>query len=395
LVEVIMNTVQRAIVACIALALPLAGVLAEKPTPCLAGPAANWTLLQSLAKSGDVHSPTFITPTRGFSVVGNRLLQTNDGGQRWSVFLPAEWTSRLPRALSFADPIHGWAVGDGFVIATRDGGAHWSAQATAPAEGCAWVGVQALDGSRAFAISSGGIVLGTDDGGITWSVRADVAGGSLRALHFADAHGWAVGADSSGRGLVLATIDGGATWHAQATPAAAELSAVSFTDAVHGWAAGAAGVLRTCDGGVTWSQVGSPLGSAVSRVRAHLAFVSATHGFLGVEDGGAGPSLWETTDAGATWTPDAPIAEPAGCYGLVALDSTHVLATGLSRTTPDALTTGRIWEWTAGSTGSAPTAAPRIASRRRFGVIARRRARSRRAATAARRASSARRASCR
>ena len=391
-----MNAVRRVLVARVVLVLLVAGVLAEAPTPCVAEPAANWTLLQALAKSGDVRSPTFITPTRGWAVVGNRLLQTNDGGQRWSVFLPAEWTSQLPRALSFADPSHGWAVGDGFVLATRDGGAHWSAQASSTAAGHDWTGVQALDSSRAFAVSSGGIVLGTDDSGTTWSVRADIARGSLRALRFADAaHGWAVGANSSGRGLVLATIDGGATWNAQTNPAEADLLAVWFTDATHGWAAGAAGVLRTCDGGATWSQVGSPLGSLAAPGRASLAFVSATHGFLGIEArDDDGPCLWETIDAGATWVPTPPIAERAGCNGLTVLDADHVLATGLSRPVLAALTTGHIWEWVATSAGGAHSTIPSVAPLR-LTAATKRATRGGPSRETPRAASSARHASCR
>lgn len=313
-----------------------------------------WTLLQSFVKSGDVHSPTFITPTRGWAVVGNRLLQTNDGGQRWTISVPPEWTTALPTALSFATPTHGWAVGDGFVQATADSGSHWNVQAADLAKGGDWLGVRGIDESRAFAVGTSGVVLGTDDGGTTWTQRFSATGSELHAITFADAsHGWVVGTDASGKGLVLASTDGGASWAVQSNPAPAELSAVCFIDTIHGWAAGRGGVMRTSDSGVTWSAVGSPAGAPAGSWHASLAFVSATHGFLGVTDGAQG--LWETVDGGVSWTPTSLATEPANVFGLVALDSAHVLATGLSLPAGEQLTTARIWNWASAAAGIPPT----------------------------------------
>lgn len=358
-----MKAAQHVRVTSAVVGLLLAVVLAGVTTPALAATQSpTWALLQTIASSGDVHSPTFITPLRGWAVVGNRLLHTNDGGLSWSVFLPAEWTSRLPSALSFADPLHGWAVGEGFVLATADGGNHWTVQAAQVASSTTWLDVQAIDSTHAFAVSASGIVLGTEDGGATWTRRAEVAGGTLQALHFADAaHGSAVGADSNGNALILITADAGATWSPHAAPAQAVLSAVWFTDATHGWAAGVGGVVRTTDGGATWSTAGSPLGLSPGSQRASLAFVSATHGFLGVGKSDSGnPCLWETTDGGVTWLESTPIDEPAGVNGLAMLDSTHVLATGVSLPAENVLTAGRIWAWSPPAT-VASAAAPKIA----------------------------------
>ena len=325
----------------------MAGLVAGFAGTVEAAPQASWTLQQSLVKSGEVHSPTFISPTRGWAIVGSRLLQTNDGGARWSISLPAEWSADLPTAIAFSDPTHGWAVGRGFVMASTDSGAHWTQQALATAENAEWVDVYAIDAAHAFAVSTSGAVLGTDDGGVAWTMRFSAVGAVLRSVRFADAsHGWAVGAGADGGGLVLATADGGTTWARQPNPSPAELSAVCFVDALRGWAAGAGGVLRTADGGATWTSVDSPITASSSgpTVRASLAFVSATHGFLGASEGATG--LWETLDGGLTWKTSSPTAEPVHVHGLVALGSAHVLATGLSLPLGEELTTGSVWNWT-------------------------------------------------
>jgi photosystem II stability/assembly factor-like uncharacterized protein len=322
-------------------------------TPAFA--VSAWPVVQSFAKSGDVHSPTFISPQRGWALVGTRLLQTNESGARWSVAVPPEWAGCLPRAISFGTATNGWVVADnGVVLATHDSGAHWSRQAAEVITERNWTAVRALSNTHAVAASADGVVIGTNDGGTTWTQRFAVEGGHLSALYFSDAlHGWAVGADASGAGLVLETDDGGGMWVPRSTPMNSALSAVTFADSARGWAAGSAGVLGTSDGGATWVAVAAP-SELLGAERVSLAFTSATHGFLGRERSvSGGPVLWETTDAGAHWTPCPTAEDSAGVSDLVALGSTNALATGASQTVGDSLTTARIWRW-----GASPTASP-------------------------------------
>jgi photosystem II stability/assembly factor-like uncharacterized protein len=279
--------------------------------------------------------------------VGNRLLQTNEGGSRWSISIPPEWAAITPRAISFGSPTNGWAVADGGVVfSTRDSGAHWSRQTAEAISGHDWIAVRALSGTRVIAASADGTLIGTDDGGTTWTLRAAVEGGRLSALYFSDAlHGWVAGADASGAGLVLETDDGGGMWVLRSTPMTSVLSAVTFADSTRGWAAGPAGVLSTSDGGATWVAVAAP-SEMLGAEHLTLAFTSATHGFLGREQSaGGGTVLWETSDAGAHWTPCAIAEDSAGISDLVTLGSTSVLAAGLSRNVGDTLTTARIWRW--------------------------------------------------
>jgi photosystem II stability/assembly factor-like uncharacterized protein len=403
LVDIMKRSAAQARFASVLLVALLVGMFAGIAETASAATPASWTLLQGFSKSGAVHSPTFISATRGWAVIGNRLLQTNDGGQRWSLSLPPEWDTSLPVAISFSDATHGWAVGDGFIMATTNSGAHWTRQAAEMTGGAEWVAVQALDALHVTVVSSSGVVLRTEDGGATWTPCAAAPGVTLRALRFADAaHGWIVGADADGRGLILATTDGGTTWNSQTNPALAELSAVHFADAARGWAAGSGGLVRTTDGGITWSAASWPLPARPTTeptLHATLAFVSATHGFLGVD--ADGPALWETLDGGITWTTVAPAGgASAKVFGLVALDATNVLVTGTSLPAGETLTAGGIWKWAVSGSAAAPNSVVTRADTARKVTAAAKRAAARRAAAArrvaaARKAAAARRAAAR
>lgn len=342
----------------VAAAALIACAIVGAATPAFA--TSTWPVIQSFMKSSSVHSPTFISAQRGWALVGNRLLQTNEGGSRWSVAVPPEWTGITPRAISFGTPTTGWVVADnGVMFMTRDSGAHWSRQTADVISGHNWIAIRALSGTRAIAASADGMLVGTNDGGITWTLRSAVAGGRLSALHFTDAlHGWAAGADASGAGLVLETDDGGGMWVPRSTPMNSALSAVTFADSARGWAAGSAGVLSTSDGGATWVAVAAP-SELLGAEHVSLAFTSATHGFLGREcSANGGPVLWETSDAGAHWTVCQVAEGTPGVSNLVALSSANVLATGLSQTVGDTLTSARIWRWAAATlqNASAPVA---------------------------------------
>jgi hypothetical protein len=118
-------------------------------------------------------------------------------------------------------------------------------------------------------------------------------------------------------------------------------------------------VLRTSDGGATWVTTSAPSG-LLGAQRVSLAFVSATHGFLGkARTTSGGATLWETTDGGGRWTPCAIAEESAGVSSIVALGAARVLATGASMPAGETLTSARIW---CGELGSGATIAPTAAA---------------------------------
>jgi photosystem II stability/assembly factor-like uncharacterized protein len=316
--------------------------VAAVPNPAAAAPA--FPVVQSLASSTEVHSLSFITPSRGWALVGTRLLQTNQAGSSWSISVPQEWRQTLPRAISFTSPTRGWMVADrGLVFLTSDGGAHWTPRTAEMISGHDLSAVHGLGNSTAVVASRDGRIFMTSDVGATWSLRYSAGGGSLQAICFTDAsHGWVAGVDASGKALLLATVDGGATWVPRVTPQASALTAVAFVDSVHGWAAGPAGVLSTSDGGATWVAKAAP-SELLGAQRVSLAFVSATHGFLGKSrTASGGTTLWETKDGGASWAPCSIAEESAGVSSIAVL-GTRVLATGASKPAGATLTSARIW----------------------------------------------------
>lgn len=109
---------------------------------------------------------------------------------------------------------------------------------------------------------------------------------------------------------VLRTADGGSTWH-DVTPRNAntlgyEVTA-EFLDTQHAWVlvpdanSPLAGTLdRTADGGATWSTIPAPFGRGV------LRFLDANQGWmmasLGAGMGSMGVAVFQTKDAGSTWS---------------------------------------------------------------------------------------------
>jgi photosystem II stability/assembly factor-like uncharacterized protein len=75
----------------------------------------------------------FVTPTNGWTIdaKSNNILQTNDGGQHWSLVgtIPS---SQVVEALQFVTRTVGWAMGSeptgNTLIKTSDGGQTWTTQ---------------------------------------------------------------------------------------------------------------------------------------------------------------------------------------------------------------------------------------------------------------------------
>jgi len=109
---------------------------------------------------------------------------------------------------------------------------------------------------------------------------------------------------------------------------------VFFTSKDVGYAATGArfAIAKTEDGGATWKDVFTKSGTYFRGV----AFVDAQHGFAGNLGAGLSASitdetvLYETKDAGATWTPVTAISGPApsGVCNLTVIDGDHLVAIG-------------------------------------------------------------------
>lgn len=125
-------------------------------------------------------------------------------------------------------------------------------------------------------------------------------------------------------GRLYLSTDQGTTWSRRQLPphqgGGGQVQA-SFVDDTHGWmlfpgvpetqcTAAGAQVWRTLDGAVTWQlaaaveirqQASNGLGSA--QCKESMSFVDAEHGFVMAHDPNRRPTIYRTSDGGATWAP--------------------------------------------------------------------------------------------
>jgi photosystem II stability/assembly factor-like uncharacterized protein len=237
--------------------------------------------------------------------------------------------------LDFVDPLHGWffdaqmpAVGAPmFVYRTVDGGVHWSQVEMTPASGktapgalpvgCSPYGMTFVSTTTGWVTGSCGLATlfdVTHDRGATWAPQTfPCTNCALYPPQFASAlDGQLFG--ENGMGALFVTSDGGRTWTARTDPSG---EAPDFIDADHGFTMGLTGNInpaavlwRTTDGGATWSQApnGAIRGNGPAET-GELDFISATTGWMESlpvysepVPNMVPPQLWQTTDAGSTWT---------------------------------------------------------------------------------------------
>ena len=280
---------------------------------------------------------------------------TDNGGATWTEGVPFNLlleTGQDPTTrsdLHFVDPLHGWffdtqdaTVGAPIIILrTVDGGIHWSIVSKTPATGRAAPGALPVSCEKygmTFLNSTTGWVAGgclnappffyvTHNGGATWSPQAIDCGANcyLDPPQFtSELDGYMTG--QIGTAVLFATKDGGKTWQPRPSPPAFNLDLI---DATHGVALGlngndnpAAILWRTDDGGMTWSEApnGAIRGTEPTDI-GQLDFIGPTTGWdvsIYVTSGGGlltngqtpypvpGPELWQTNDAGSTWTQVTP-----------------------------------------------------------------------------------------
>lgn len=277
---------------------------------------------------------------------------TDDGGATWTegqpfrVLLETGADPGIPRVyanLDFVDPLHGWlfdsqglSVGaPTFVYRTVDGGVHWSQVEMSPATGkaapgelpvgCAAYGMSFVNPTTGWVTGSCGIATlfdVTHDGGATWAPQPfPCINCALYPPQFTSPLVGSLFATTGTSGLFV-TNDGGRTWNARSSPPG---NWPDFVDANHGFTMGLTGndnastvMWTTTDGGMTWGQArnGAIHGSGPLET-SQLDFISARIGWAVSVDIRAGgnilgpgqtpiptppPELWQTSDAGSTWT---------------------------------------------------------------------------------------------
>jgi photosystem II stability/assembly factor-like uncharacterized protein len=292
-------------------------------------------------------SQSFVDPDNGWAVAAacprdasssasfacrTVVYATVDGGRTWST------TARIimsPKKIRFVDHLTGWLIGSigekcgpnvcpNVVMLSQDGGKSWDRVSTVSGElvdaaafsrNDAWV----LGQVCADAAGCSAEFVRTTTAGQTWDNRdLPLVGGGFHLERFGTNSGWIGGTINGGLGTaLLGTLDGGSTWNPLPLPCQGGWSRFDFTSASAGWlvcspdaASGSAGaigqVYQTSDAGRTWSRLGpvaDPSGSTGSDPKVDqdpiggLRFVSPDLGWLALADG----RLFESDDGGRSW----------------------------------------------------------------------------------------------
>lgn len=170
----------------------------------------------------------------------NEFQQSTNAGATWalhsqSATIPVDGAWGIDnRWLRFApDGLRGYYVVGDRILVTDDGGVTWS-QRYSGAPGY-FGSVCAPDSQNAWAVGTNGTILRTADGGVTWQPQSSGTAQALSGVVFEDAyHGFAVGANST----LLHTWDGGSTWTALAAPTTGLFDSADFADFDNAWVAG-------------------------------------------------------------------------------------------------------------------------------------------------------------
>jgi photosystem II stability/assembly factor-like uncharacterized protein len=185
----------------------------------------------------------FIDSSYGWAAGYNGLMmKTTDGGDNWFSIWNSndEWFNTI----FFHDSLNGWAGSGNKLFQTNDGGENWIINLEHGAED-----IQFINISEGWFCSSSLIYI-TTDGGNSWNYSTTGSIHGLNSIHFTNNNtGWAVGDN----GKIVKTIDGGITWVTQLSFTNSIFSSVYFFDENVGWIVGESGsILKTTNGGVTF-----------------------------------------------------------------------------------------------------------------------------------------------
>ncbi|MES2391732.1 MAG: glycoside hydrolase domain-containing protein, partial [Acidobacteriota bacterium] len=255
-----------------------------------------------------------VSPTAGWLLADGRLFWTTSTGSQWSEITPPASANTHIVGADLRSNGHGIAVQaspDGSTVSiarTTDSGAHWASTTL----------------ESPFSA-------GNPFGGHAYPTFAD------------DQHGWLLLTLQSSSvfrlGLLFRTTNGGVTWTQLPTPPIG--ADLTFTDATHGFIGpGPAGdeLYATSDAGQTWHTASLPSPTALSSTPSTITlptFVDAEHGTLiRTYSTDATPTqvLYQTTDAGLTWT----AASIQRTSNLIAIAANGAITAPLSITRPQA-----------------------------------------------------------
>lgn len=262
------------------------------PLAAVAGPSIEYHWGHPGPQGNAIFGLCFADDLQGWAVArGGAVLHSTDGGDTWE--LQREWSPDRTDLYDIERLSTGTLIASGElgrVARSLDGGVSWQSVQT-PASGDLRDLCLRPDGSISASGENGAVVVSVDDGQ-TWS---DVGPGFGLAEH----HLWRSTLEGYVVGLELAhrTVDGGSTWSAVFPPVFGGLNEVFVAGGDSLVITHDFGHWHSEDGGLTWNEITRfvpPFYSARSVVLDSQHWINTMHG--------EGGEVWETFDAGATWT---------------------------------------------------------------------------------------------
>ncbi len=234
----------------------------------------TWTKVLEVSQRTHRSTMYFLNENRGFIVIGDALMMTNDGGDSWTQI--ATMTFRV-NTIFFINENEGWIGGDekvdapigsntgatwkGKIAYTKNGGKDWNEQEVSVTDlrpgrkpiNWAIRGIYFTDNLYGWAAGFG-VLFQTTNGGRSWKI-INKPTLDIRSVYFLSKKiGWLN--ERRGGGFEF-TNDGGNNWYMGITPhMTTQRCSVFFTDDRHGYLLDALGILmQTTDGGKTWNEI--------------------------------------------------------------------------------------------------------------------------------------------
>lgn len=244
-------------------------------------------------QGNSLNGAAFEDGSTGYAV-GDRgaLVRTTDGGLSWALVELFPSFSADLEDIVVLGPGNLLAVGaPPGIFHSIDAGATW--QPVPNPSFARLIDIEQVAPGALCAVGEDGQVLRSTDSGATWSLLPSPGGNLNEQLWFDASNAYVVGAFRARR-----TTDGGQTWvPLSGVPDHENFTEAFFTDAQHGYVLSDFKVWKTTNAGTSWTSTQPPgsvvyFGNAIALGPEHFLVVSTIEG----------ASIYETTDAGATWS---------------------------------------------------------------------------------------------
>jgi len=249
-----MGMMRSALVTLCALGIALCGpaALAAAPPAPLPAVRSGWRW-GSPTPQGERLNGVAFAGSRGYAVGSEgTALRSDDDGRTWTALASGTLSNLFAvRVLGGDTFITG---GECTLLESNDAGRHFRELAVPSGSSCRsrLASFSFVDARTGFLAMSSRAVLATSDGGSSFQPRAPLPRGKVQRIAFSSATSGVAVVDSGGTGQILRTDDGARSWTVVARTAD-PLSDVTFATAGIGYAVGAGGtLLQSADAGATW-----------------------------------------------------------------------------------------------------------------------------------------------